>query len=73
MYKRLIPGVVLVLLGALWIAQGTNAVGGSGMSGHSQYAVLGAVVAVVGIALLLWAYTVRRRALQPVELDDSEY
>lgn len=52
---RVVVGIVLILVGGLWILQGFNVIGGSGMSGHGQYAVLGAVVAMVGMALLIWA------------------
>ena len=54
MRTRGVIGVVLVLIGAVWIAQGTGAVHGSMMSGHGQYAVLGAVVLVLGVVLLGW-------------------
>jgi len=60
MWSRGIVGLVLCAVGAVWIAQGTGAMHGSGMSGHRQYAVLGIVVVVVGVALLLWARRVRR-------------
>ncbi len=55
MWIRGIAGVVLCVLGAVWIAQGSGAMQGSGMSGHSGFAVLGAVVVVIGLALLVWA------------------
>lgn len=58
---RGIPGVVLCALGALWIAQGSGEMHGSGMSGHSSFAVLGVVVVIVGLALLVWAALVRGR------------
>lgn len=59
MWTRGIAGVVLLLVGALWIAQGTDAVHGSGMSGHGQWAIIGAVVALIGLALLAWAWRIR--------------
>jgi hypothetical protein len=52
MWPRVIGGVVLVLVGALWIAQGLGAAKGSAMTGHPFYAVLGLVVAVVGVWLI---------------------
>ncbi|HVA99648.1 MAG TPA: hypothetical protein VNE42_00065 [Acidimicrobiales bacterium] len=60
MWIRGIVGVVLLLAGAVWIAQGTGAMHGSGMSGHGQYAVLGVVVIVIGLVLLVWTSHVRR-------------
>jgi hypothetical protein len=49
----LVVGVVLTLLGLLWILQGLNVLGGSGMSGHSVWAVIGIVVGAVGVYLIL--------------------
>ena len=34
---------------------------GSGMSGHSSFALLGGVAVVVGLALLVWAARIRSR------------
>jgi hypothetical protein len=48
-------GVLLTLLGLVWILQGLNVLLGSMMSGHIQYAILGLVVAIIGIALLVYA------------------
>ncbi|NGP16669.1 hypothetical protein [Devosia aurantiaca] len=53
-----IAGILLILLGALWILQGANIVGGSVMSGQSQWLYIGIVVAVIGAALVWFA---RRR------------
>ena len=47
-------GVLLVLVGALFIGQGTNVIHGSSMSGHGGYAGLGAVLVVIGLGLLIW-------------------
>jgi hypothetical protein len=54
-WLRVGGGVILVLVGLVWILQGINVIGGSSMSGHGQYAVLGVVTALIGAALLLWA------------------
>jgi uncharacterized membrane protein HdeD (DUF308 family) len=61
MWIRGIVGVVLCLAGAVWIAQGTNALHGSGMSGHGVWAVVGSFLIVIGIALLVWAWRIRGR------------
>jgi hypothetical protein len=60
MWIRLIAGIVLIALGALWIAQGTGAAQGSAMSGHPAYAGLGAVVAIAGVFLLFTAWRTSR-------------
>ena len=61
MWIRGIAGVVLCALGAVWIAQGSGAMHGSGMSGHSAFALLGGAAVIVGLALLVWAFRVRGR------------
>lgn len=53
-----IIGAVCVLLGAIWILQGANIVGGSVMSGQSQWLYIGIVVALAGAGIVYWA---RRR------------
>jgi hypothetical protein len=53
-------GLVLVLVGALWTAQGLGYVGGSPMTDVALWAVIGPVVAGLGVALLVVA--ARRRA-----------
>lgn len=52
-------GIILLLLGGLWVAQGSNLLAGSAMSGQSMWLWIGAVVAVVGLVALVW--TNRRR------------
>jgi hypothetical protein len=56
MWIRGTVGVVLCLVGAIWIAQGTNALHGSGMSGHGQWTVIGAVFVLIGLAVLAWVW-----------------
>ena len=53
-------GAVLVLLGATWTLQGLDVIGGSVMSGVTLWAVIGPIVAVVGLAAALLG--VRRRS-----------
>ena len=62
MWIRGIVGVVLCAVGAVWIAQGSGAMHGSGMSGHAPFALLGVVVVIVGLALVVWAALIRRRS-----------
>ncbi len=47
-----IVGVVLAIAGVIWALQGFGEIGGSFMSGDSVWAVIGPVVAVVGLALI---------------------
>jgi hypothetical protein len=53
-WVRLVIGAIAVLVGLLWIGQGLNLIGGSSMSGHGGYAVLGIIVVAIG-AWLLWS------------------
>ncbi len=53
-------GVLLTLAGGVWFLQGINLLRGNAMSGQSQWVVIGAVVAIVGIGLLVFAN--RRRS-----------
>lgn len=49
----LVAGVVLVVVGAVWTAQGFGYLPGSVMSGVRFWAVVGPVVALVGLFLVL--------------------
>jgi len=48
---RLVVAAVLLIVGGLWIGQGTGTVGGSAMSGQSMWAIVGAVLVVAGLAI----------------------
>jgi hypothetical protein len=43
--------VIMVLVGALWTAQGLGWIGGSSMSDDSTWAIVGPIVAGLGVAL----------------------
>jgi hypothetical protein len=55
----IVIGVVGILLGGVWTLQGLDVLGGSVMSGKPLWAVLGPVLAVVGLITLVLG--VRRR------------
>ncbi len=50
---------LLLLVGLVWILQGFNLIKGSGMSGHGEWVVGGAVVVTFG-AWLLWSVAASR-------------
>ena len=56
---RLIIGVVLVVVGGVWIGQGVGAIGGSFMTGEVVWAVIGAIAVFLGAALLVGARRAR--------------
>ena len=58
---KTIVGVIMLLAGILWTLQGANILGGSVMSGQSQWLYIGIVVGLAGVALLYWTH-LRRRA-----------
>jgi hypothetical protein len=57
---RILVGVLLVVVGAVWFGQGMGWIGGSGMSGETLWAVVGPVVALLGLGMV--ASGVRRRS-----------
>jgi len=57
-----VVGVVAILVGLLWIGQGLNLIPGSFMTGDPKWFVIGAIVALVGILLVLAG---RRRPVDP--------
>jgi len=56
----IVIGIVLALLGLLWILQGSNVIGGSMMSGQSQWLYIGIVVLIVGIIVAVIAQRRKR-------------
>jgi uncharacterized membrane protein YhaH (DUF805 family) len=62
MRTRMIVGVILLVVGGVWIAQGSGALGGSFMSGEALWLVIGVIVALFGVALLLGTARDRKRA-----------
>lgn len=55
-----VVAIIALLLGGLWILQGANILGGSVMSGQSQWLYIGIVLVVVAAGLLWWVN--RRRS-----------
>ena len=52
MWIRVVIGAVLLLVGAVWIAQGIGVLHGSPMTGEAVWAIIGVPLVVVGLALL---------------------
>jgi hypothetical protein len=51
-WVKLAVGLLLLLAGLVWALQGINVLGGSSMSGHSQWLIIGAIVAVFGLWII---------------------
>ena len=62
MWSRGILGVLCLITGVIWVAQGTNTLHGSGMSGHGAWTLWGVVMIAIGVALIARAWRVRNRA-----------
>jgi hypothetical protein len=56
-------GIVLILLGGLWLLQGVGILGGSVMTGQSFWAIVGVILVIVGMALC--ALGARRKPTTP--------
>lgn len=52
---RLTIGILAVIVGMVWTGQGIGLIGGSFMTGETVWALIGPVVAVIGILVLLRA------------------
>ena len=48
-----VVGALCLLMGCVWFLQGINVLPGSFMTGQTKWAIYGALMAVVGIALLI--------------------
>ena len=60
--SRLLLAVILVLGGLVWIGQGIGMIGGSFMTGSSTWAVIGAIVLLVGLAIGVREWLTHRNA-----------
>ncbi|HEX8733598.1 MAG TPA: hypothetical protein VF725_16220 [Ktedonobacterales bacterium] len=59
-WAGIIIGALLALVGVIWTLQGVGILGGSFMTGNRLYAIIGPIVAIVGLVLL--AFGARRRS-----------
>ena len=55
-WVKLVGGLVLLVLGLVWVGQGLNLLPGSFMSGQAMWAIIGLLVLIVG-AWLVWSTT----------------
>jgi hypothetical protein len=59
-WRKVIPGVLLCLIGGVWIGQGVGVIGGSFMTGQGIWAVIGAGALLGGLVMLRRAAPRRR-------------
>lgn len=55
-------GVLLAIIGLVWILQGTSVLKQGFMAGHIQYAIYGLVALAIGIAVLVLSNRPRKTA-----------
>lgn len=60
-FVLIVIGGLLTLSGAVWTLQGVGILPGSAMSGEVLWAIVGPIVAVVGVGLMAWGIARRRR------------
>lgn len=53
--SMIVLGVVLVLMGVVFAFQGLGYLAGSPMTGVTLWAIVGPILAIVGIVLIVWA------------------
>ncbi len=58
----LIGGILLIAVGLVWTLQGVGILAGSVMSGSTMWAVIGPIVAIVGIYLIVRWWRTRSKA-----------
>ena len=59
MWARVVIGVILALVGVVWLGQGIGLIKGSFMTGEALWAVIGAVCLFFGVMLLRGASRMR--------------
>jgi len=57
---RTILGILLVIIGGIWVLQGINILPGSFMTGNIQWAIYGGIAVVIGIVVIAWAQKKKR-------------
>jgi hypothetical protein len=60
MWLRAGVGIVLCVVGVVFVLQGTNVVHGSSMSGEGKWGIIGGVMVAIGLVLLVAAVRFRR-------------
>ena len=62
-WALLLVGIVLMLVGSIWLLQGANLLPGSVMSGQAFWAWVGGIVLIAGV--VVFALAVRRGLMRP--------
>ena len=50
-----VVGIIVIALGVIWTLQGSDVLGGSTMSGHAQWTLIGLALVVAGLGLVGFA------------------
>ncbi|MCW2752306.1 MAG: hypothetical protein JWR83_3416 [Aeromicrobium sp.] len=54
-FVKVAIGAVVTLFGIIFMLQGLDVIGGSGMSGKTLWAILGPIIAIVGLVVIVRA------------------
>lgn len=49
----IVLGILLLLMGAIWVLQGTNVLAYGQMAGDNKWTLIGSIVGVIGIVLIV--------------------
>jgi uncharacterized membrane protein HdeD (DUF308 family) len=63
-WGSLAVGIVLIIIGIIWVLQGAGVIGGSFMSGQKLWFLIGLIALVVGSALAIFGLRQRRRSVE---------
>ena len=70
--RRIIPiiiGVILLLVGIGWAAQGAGVIGGSSlMDNNSTFVLLGGIIALIGLALVAYGAVLKPKPQAPAAM-----
>ena len=57
----LVLGILFVLVGGVWVLQGSHVLTQGSMAGKSLWTLIGSIVGAVGVVLVVVGATIRRR------------
>jgi len=61
-WLSMVLGLLAILLGAVWTLQGLNVLSDSKMSGVTAFAIIGPILAIVGLVLIVVGMRIRTRS-----------
>lgn len=72
-WGSIVVGMILFLLGIVWVLQGANVIRGSAvMSGNSIYIYIGGIVALIGIVVVAIGYRSKQAPVKPQTAEPTQ-